>query len=572
MPIKILLIEDNLGDSRLLEELLNTAYPRKYQINSACTLSDGLNCLGAEEFNVVMTDLTLPDSNGIQAVLKIQEHTQSIPIIVLSGLDNNELALQIVKLGAQDFLIKGQGDGYLIGRAIDYAIERKLHEQKLNYLASYDSLTGLANRTLFWDRLGRALIRAKRNKTLVALLVIDLDRFKTINDTLGHNVGDELLVQVAHRFEHSVRDGDTIARLGGDEFAIIIEDVVVHTDVEKVADKILNIMKSPFGLTTQEVYASSSIGVSLYPTDELKAEELLKYADAAMYCAKKSGQNSYRFYAADINQNLLTELDLEAKLRRAVIKQDFMLYYQPKFNIVTQELIGAEALMRWNHAKDGMISPVVFIPLAEKLGLIDVITDWVIKEACKQNRLWQLEGYQPIRVAINVSPKQFNQKGIAKRILDQIVASNLSPEYVELEITEGALMKDAIKSNEVLNELKNKGIQISIDDFGTGYSSLSYLQKLDLDILKIDQSFVKDILDDADDAEIVSAIIAMAKSLKLDVIAEGVETQAQKNCLVAKGCINAQGYLFGKPVPAEEFPQFFVKKHRCQDKEFVVQF
>lgn len=560
MQTKVLLVEDNIGDSRLLEELLNTACPDRYQIKAVVTLREGLEQLEIGDFNIVLTDLSLPDSDGSNTIVRIQNHNQSIPIVVLSGHDSDELALEIVQMGAQDYLIKGQGDGYLINRAINYAIERKRQEQKLNYLANYDGLTGLANRRLFRDRLDGAFIRANRNKSLVALFMIDLDRFKNINDTLGHDAGDELLIQVARRFKSCTREGDTVARLGGDEFTIILEDLNSPANAVTVIDKILKIMKQSFDLSTHEVFISPSIGISIYPTDALKAEQILKCADAAMYCAKEGGRNGFRFYLEYMNHAQQSALDMETKLRRATDQQGFMLYYQPKYNIATQELIGAEALIRWNHAEDGMIPPAVFIPLAEEFGIIGVITEWVIQEACKQNYLWQQEGYAPIRMAINLSPKQFNQNDMVKRIFEQIRDSNLAPKYVELEITEGVLMKNIDENNESLKELKAGGIRISIDDFGTGYSSLSYLKKFYLDTLKIDQSFVQDILDDSDSAAIVSAIIAMAKSLRLDVIAEGVETQAQMNCLAEKGCSNAQGYLFGKPVPAQEFIQFFVEK------------
>lgn len=556
---KVLLIEDNKGDIRLLEDMLNIAHPRRYEIMVASTLNEGLTLLTANTFDVVLTDLNLPDTDGLSTVTQIQAHDQTIPVIVLSGQDSETLALEVVHMGAQDYLLKGQGDGHLISRAIDYAIERKRNEQGLSYLANYDSLTGLANRLLFRERLDRALIRADRNKTLVALLVIDLDRFKNINDTLGHDAGDDLLIKVAGRLEECTREGDTIARLGGDEFTIIMEDVKNFEDAVTIAEKVLSFMKTPFNLSAQELYVSPSIGISMYPIDDLKAGNLLKNADSAMYRAKESGRNCYRFYTADMNQQLLSNLNMEAKLRRAIDRQEFVLHYQPKFDMNTHELIGAEALIRWCDPEEGMISPAVFIPLAEESGLISVITDWVVIEACKQNSRWQQEGYEPIRMAINLSPRQFKQENVAKRIFNQIIYSDLAPKYVELEITEGALMDDVNKSNEILKELKERGIHISIDDFGTGYSSLSYLKKFHLDTLKIDQSFVRDILEDPDDAAIVSAIIAMAKSLRLNVIAEGVETDAQLNYLARKGCNEAQGYLLGKPVSAKEFPRFFKK-------------
>jgi len=559
MKIRVLLLEDNEGDSRLQKELLNIAYPGKYEIIVVVTLKDGLVSLKNEKFDVVLADLNLPDSDGVNTVTNIQNQNESIPIVILSGENSEELALRTVKMGVQDYLIKGQGDGYLISRALDYAIERKRNEQKLTYLASYDSLTGLANRTLFQERLDSALYRANINKSLVILLLIDLDRFKTINDTLGHDVGDKLLVNVANRLKDCTRHGDMIARLGGDEFIVLLEDTRNAEDAEMMAKKFLDLMRKPFFLSLQEIYISPSIGVSIYPLDDLQAGQLLKYADSAMYRAKELGRNRHCFYTADMNLRLQSKLKMEVELRRATERQDFILHYQPKFDITTQALIGAEALIRWDHAEKGMISPNEFIPLAEECGLISVITDWVIQEACKQNHLWQQEGYQPIRMAINLSPQQFNQENIVSRILNQINDSNLAPKYVELEITEGALMKDAIKSNEILKELKNEDIHISIDDFGTGYSSLSYLKKFHLDTLKIDQSFVRDIFDDLDNAAIVSAIIALAKTLRLNVIAEGVETEAQLSFLAAKGCNNAQGYLLGRPVPAQEFIQFFMR-------------
>jgi diguanylate cyclase (GGDEF)-like protein len=555
--VNILLIEDNEVDVRLLNELLNNAREGKYGITTTVTLKGGLAQLADNKFDVVLTELNLPDTDGVNTITLIQEQDSSVPIIVRSGQDSEELALQVVQMGAQDYLVKGQGDGLLISRSIEYSIERKRNEQGLSYLANYDSLTGLANRLLFRERLDRALIRADRNKNLVALLVIDLDRFKNINDTLGHDAGDKLLVEVAGRLEQCTREGDTIARLGGDEFTIIMEDVKAFEDAVKIVDKILNRMKNSFDLLSREIFVSPSVGISMYPLDDTDAGNLLKNADSAMYSAKEGGRNCYRFYTSGMNKKLLLNLNMEAKLRRAIERHEFVLNYQPKFDINTHELLGAEALIRWHCPGDGVISPAVFIPLAEESGLIGVITDWVIKEACRQNSEWQQEGYAPIRMAINISPRQFAQENIARRIFNQIICSDLAPKYVELEITEGALMDDVEKSNEILKELKARGIHISIDDFGTGYSSLSYLKKFHINTLKIDQTFVRDIMEDTDDAAIVSAIIAMAKSLRLNVIAEGVETSEQLNYLAAKGCNEAQGYLLGKPVTAKEFTKFF---------------
>jgi len=558
--IKTLLIEDNEADSRLLKVLLNDAQPGKHVITAAYTAKEGMACLQENDFDIVITDLNLPDTDDLNVITYIQEINSEVPIVVLSGQNDEKLALQIVQMGAQDYLIKGQGDGHLISRVIDYSIERKKDIQELSQLANYDSLTGLANRLLFRERLDRALIRADRSKALVALLVIDLDRFKNVNDSLGHDAGDQLLIKVASRLEQCTRDGDTIARLGGDEFTIVMEDIKSIDDVVKIADKVLHFMKKEFEINSHEIFVTPSIGITIYPIDDTNASHLFINADSAMYQAKESGRNCYRFYTADMNSHLIVQMNLEAKLRRAIERQEFVLYYQPKFNVQSRESIGAEALIRWNEPEEGMISPAVFIPLAEETGLIGPITDWVMKEACKQNSIWQQQGYKPIRMAVNLSPKQFNQENIAKRIFNQIICSDLAPKYVELEITEGALVEDVEKSNQILNELKSWGIHISIDDFGTGYSSLSYLKKFSLDTLKIDQSFVRDLMKDPDDAAIVSAIIAMARSLKFNVIAEGVETEEQFNYLAAHGCNEIQGYFMGRPVPAEEFTQFLTKK------------
>ena len=556
---RILLIEDNEGDSRLLQELLFNAHPGRYEISSAFTLQEGLTYLNSGEFDAVLTDLDLPDSDKTNTVTYIQNKNPVVPVIVLSGCESEKIAREIVQMGAQDYLIKGQGDGHLISRAIEYSIERKRNEQGLHNLAHYDHLTGLANRLLFRERLDRALIRADRHKTIVALFVIDLDRFKNVNDTLGHDAGDELLVVVANRLKNCIRAGDTVARLGGDEFTIIIKDLVKIEDAAMIANKIIDVMKNPLNVSSHDIYISPSIGISLYPIDGLTAESLLKNADNAMYRAKENGRNCFSLYTSEMSAALQSKLDLESKLRRATDKQEFVLHYQPKFSINDRKLIGAEALIRWCHPEEGMVPPSIFIPLAEEFGQIGDITDWVVKEACKQNFLWQQDGYQSIRIAVNISPRYFNQDNMAKKICDLISFSGLDPKYVELEITEGALMQDVAKNNETLKVLNNKGIHISIDDFGTGYSSLSYLKKLHLNTLKIDQSFVKNVQEDPDDAAIVSAIIAMANSLNLDVIAEGIETEAQLNYLASIGCNKAQGYLLGKPLPAKEFTQFFIK-------------
>lgn len=569
MNINILLIEDNEADSRYVQEMLHDAEFGKHMVTTSATSKEAIGLLQKNSFDIVLTDLRLPDTDGLEIITHIQAINSNIPIVVLTGQNDEALAIQIIQLGAQDYLVKGQGDGHLINRVIDYSIERKKNVDELSHLANYDVLTGLANRLLFRERLDRALIRADRNKSLVALFVIDLDRFKNINDTLGHDAGDRLLVEVSKRLQECTREGDTVARLGGDEFTIIMEDVKSSEDAVLIADKVLEFMKKPFDINSNELFVTPSIGITIYPIDDTNAGHLIINADSAMYDAKDNGRNCYRFYTADMNSHLIVQMNMEAKLRRALERKEFVLYYQPKFSVRNREIIGAEALIRWNDPDEGLISPAIFIPLAEETGLIAPITDWVIQEACRQNSEWQQEGYNHIRMAVNISPKQFNQENVVRRIFNQIICSDLSPKYVELEITEGALMEDVEESIEILNALKKWGIHISIDDFGTGYSSLSYLKKFPLDTLKIDQSFVRDLLQDSDDAAIVSAIIGMAKSLRFNVIAEGVETVQQLNYLAEHGCNEVQGYYTGKPVPAEEFVQFFTKETGIPDIHLV---
>ncbi len=552
---RVLYIEENRLDALNLTESLEKE--GRYHVDWACTLASGQEKIKQSSYDAVLTDLYLSDVTGANIVHGLLEVKSDLPIVVISAEDSEDLAIQVVNLGAQDYLVKSLADAYLISRSIDYAIERKKIEKGLQYLAQYDSLTGLANRTLFRDRLNRAMIRADRNKKIAALIFIDLDRFKNINDSMGHDVGDQLLIEIANRLRECTREGDTIARLGGDEFTIILEDISQISDASLVANKILDSMLQPVIINGLEIFVTPSMGITLYPLDDSSAKDLLRNADAAMYKAKEDGRNCYRFYTSDMNKDLEERIVLENYLRHAIENKEFQLHYQPKFNIQTLELIGAEALLRWDCPKQGMVSPAVFIPIAEETGLIHSITEWVVNEACMQNSKWQLKGYKPIRMAINLSPKQFKRPDIARTIFNKIVFADLSPKYIELEITESALMEDVNKSNEILKELKKWGIEISIDDFGTGYSSLSYLKKFPIDTLKIDRSFVRDILDDKDDAAIVSAIIAMANSLRLNVIAEGVETGEQLNFLAAEGCNEVQGYFLGKPIPAHEFEQTF---------------
>ncbi len=436
--------------------------------------------------------------------------------------------------------------------------ERKRVEQSVRHMAHHDALTGLPNRALFRDRLTHAMAQADRYHQILAVLFLDLDRFKAINDTLGHNVGDQLLKMAAERIRSCIRDCDTVARLGGDEFTIIVDDIVEVQDAAVVAQKILDTLSQPFILHGHEVFISVSIGVTLYPNDDENADNLLRNADSAMYRAKEYGRNNYQFYVADMNVKARERLMLESQLRRALDRNEFMLYYQPRVDLFTGRVIGAEALLRWRHPDMGLVPPVQFIPILEETGMIIPVGEWVLQQASSQNRAWQDLGLPPIRMAVNLSVRQFIQKDLADSVLAIIERAGLLPEYLELEITEDLLLENNQTNIVTLTTLRNRGVHISIDDFGTGYSSLSYLKRLPIDTLKIDQSFLRDIENDPDNKAITSAIIAMAASLHLNVLAEGVETEEQLSFLRAQGCNEIQGFSFSHPLTAAEFERLLV--------------
>ena len=430
--------------------------------------------------------------------------------------------------------------------------ERKRIEEILRYLAYHDPLTDLPNRSLFNDRLSIALSQAQRNISKLAVLFLDLDYFKQVNDTLGHDMGDQFLKSIANRLSSLLRKGDTIARIGGDEFTILLPDINKTEDAGKIAQKIIDTMKEPWHLGNHEFHITTSIGIALYPVDGEDIESLLKNADAAMYQAKEMGRNNFQYYTPAMNAMSLHRLELENNLRRALDRDEFIIYYQPLVELTTSKIIGMEALIRWQHPQWGLISPNDFIPVAEDTGLIVFIGEWVLRTACAQNKAWQDAGCPPMRINVNLSARQFQQKNLVQRISKILMETQLDPRWLELEITESVAMKDVEFSGKMLYELRKMGITIAIDDFGTGYSSLSYLNRLPIDMIKIDRSFIRDISSDPDDATIVSTIIVLAQNLKMRVTAEGVETQEQLQFLQNHQCNEMQGYLFSRPLPVDE--------------------
>jgi diguanylate cyclase (GGDEF)-like protein len=465
--------------------------------------------------------------------------------------DERPIAMLCVYARAEDaFGAEDMRFAESVGHVLSTALQRQKAEQRLSHLAQFDGLTGLPNRSLVQDRLAQTIVQSRRKRWHAGALFVDLDRFKLINDTLGHHQGDELIREVGQRLVACVRPGDTVGRISGDEFAVVLADLARPDDAALVAQKILDALAAPFDLGGNEAYIGASIGIAAFPEDGADAETLLKNADIAMYRAKESARNCYRFFTAEMNQRTVQKVQLNTDLRRAIERREFALHYQPKVDLSDGRLRGLEALLRWNHPQRGMVSPAEFIPALEDSGLILPVGEWVIGEACAQLARWRAEGRDPVPVAVNLSPKQFRRGDLDRIVRQTLAREGVDASLLELEITESCLMEDPEIAVRVMHSLRAAGLKISIDDFGTGYSSLSYLTRLPLSALKIDRSFVRDADSSAEAASIVRAIIDMAQNLRFTVIAEGVETEQQVAFLRKHGCNQAQGYFFGRPAAA----------------------
>jgi len=560
---KVLLIEDNPGDARLIREMLAEEPQSPFALHCADRLAHGLEHLSAGETVLVLLDLSLPDSFGLETFAKVYAHSPTVPIIVLTGNDDETVALSAVKGGAQDYLVKGRLDRELLLRSMQYSIERKRYQVQLEHQANYDALTGLPNRNLLHDRLKQA-VYAQRVPRAIAVVFIDLDHFKFVNDSLGHSIGDKLLKGMADRLRGVLREGDTVARLGGDEFVLILNDQSNEEVIFRAMQRITQQISQPMEIDGKELYLTCSAGISLYPQDGPDVDTLLKNADAAMYRAKEHGRNNFQFYTSEMNERVNDRLQLEHALRRALDKKEFLLHYQQRVDLKSGALLGAEALVRWMHPEWGLVRPARFIALAEETGLIAPIGEWVLREACRQNRAWIDEGLSPGFVSVNLSTRQFRQEGLvrtASRILEE---TRLDPTALEMEITESMVMHTVAAAVATLQGLKSLGVGLSVDDFGTGYSSLAYLKDLPIDALKIDRSFVRDIGtgDEADDGVLAQAIISLGHALDLKVIAEGVETDAQMRFLRRHGCDEVQGFFYGEPVPPDAHGRLLEKAKR----------
>jgi diguanylate cyclase (GGDEF)-like protein/PAS domain S-box-containing protein len=681
---QLLLVEDNPDDAKLIHLALGDAGIAQFQIEWLKTLSDGLKRLSQGGIGAILTDLSLPDSQGIETLDKLFQAARHIPILVLSGRDDEGIASRAVQHGAQDYIPKSHLKGESLSRALRNMIERKVAEETLfaekeraevtlnsigdavlctdnlsfitymnviaekmtgwsreeacgrplldvfrivdgatrqpainpvqlavaqdrtvglpancilirrdgyesaiedsaapihdrggnvtgavivfhdvtvarsmslqmTHLAQHDFLTDLPNRMLLSDRLAQAIESARRYDHRLAVLFLDLDSFKHVNDSLGHAIGDKLLQSVGECLVTCVRKSDTVSRQGGDEFVVVLSNVRCSEDAALIANKILTAITVPFSIEQHDIHTNVSIGISIFPDDGIEAEKLIQNADNAMYHAKSNGRNNYQFFEEEMNTQAVARQSLEVQMRQALARRDFELYYQPKVNLKSGAITGAEALIRWVDSEQGMIPPSRFIPIAESCGLIVAIGRWVLRQACVQAQAWRDAGLPQIRMAVNISSMEFRDRDFLGNVWATLNETGFDARYLELEVTESVLMKQVSSSAYILGELKTMGVELAIDDFGTGYSSLSYLGNFPITSLKIDQSFIRAITSESASAPIVSAVIDMGQNLRQRVIAEGVETKAQLAFLKSRGCEEGQGYYFGCPVPAEEF-------------------
>jgi predicted signal transduction protein with EAL and GGDEF domain len=576
---KILVSDDDQNVRLLTRQCLEA---EGMVVVEACNGPETIDVFVRERPDLVFLDVEMPGMTGLEVCRRIRQMPQgeSIPIMIVTGSDDRKSIDQGFEAGATQYKTKPV-NWSLLGRDVQYMLRAsnafnvlKRQEDRLRYLAYYDPLTSLPNRRSFNEQLNRILKRAKRHKTSAALLFIDLDHFKRINDSIGHSRGDRLLVEIAKRLTLELREDDAInyftdqsaeeipdpsvsteiARLGGDEFTVVLSDVDDIIDVEVVAKRILNTLSEPIALQSHNPVVTPSIGIAMYPHDGEEPDTLVRNADTAMYVAKAEGRACFRFYDEEMNARAVEQLKMEEELRDAMREDQLELRYQPQVDSATGRVVSMEALVRWKHPVRGMVSPLEFIPVAERTGQIIELGEWVMQQVARHCQLWETMGLDGFRICVNISPLQFNQSNLTQWIEGFLEHSGLAPERLELELTESAIMNDAETNIAKLRDLKDLGLDLAVDDFGTGYSSLSYLKRFPIDTLKIDQSFVAD-LDSTDGAAIVDAIIALAKTLNQRVIAEGIEDAHQLSYLVSKNCDLLQGFYFARPMYPDDVPQ-----------------
>ncbi len=567
--IKVLLIENNPDHAKLIIDHSDRFGHYLPEIVVAKSQLQALKLLNEHSFNAIILDLYLPDSSELETVMRIRDENQDAPIIVLTSVDNESLGTKAIQSGAQDFLVKEKINSELLERSIHYAIERhKLQERLKNsnerehHLAYHDLLTDLPNRQMFCDRLKQAVIRADREKTIGAVMFLDLDDFKRFNDSYGHSTGDYLLQTVAARLIHCVRECDSVARISGDEYTIMLEKINQSSDAIKVAEKILLSLSKPIIFNGHKHYLTSSIGISLYPKDSSDDESLIKYADNAMYHAKKNGKNNIQLYDKSFDMESIQNLGMKHRLQLAIDNNEIILHYQPQVSIKSGEITGLEALVRWQHPESGLIYPADFLPLAEEMGLIGEIDQWVMYKACKQNKAWQNSGFSPIPIAVNLSAWQFLNNGLPQIVNQILLETNLSPAFLEIELAENIPLQNMLKAKTIMKQLKDMGVRLSVDDFGTKNSSLAYLRNFPVDTLKIDQTFICNIPNDTRDTAMAAALIAFSHKLGLNTIAEGVETDEQLTFLRSECCDQMQGFLFSRALSTEDISNLLLVRSK----------
>lgn len=574
LPLRAVVISVDVHCGARLERLLQPSVGEPFRVDRVADAEQALLLLKRERRHVLFIDLRGRGSERLSPLVQTREVMARLPIIVLSDGDDRTEALQALRFGAQDYLVDALDDPPALRRSLRHALERHrlvaellVARHRAQFVATHDALTQLPNRFLLHDQLGRSLAHASRTGMQVAVLFLDLDRFKTINDTLGHAVGDELLVQVAERLSGCTRRADMVARIGGDEFVVMTQGVGQDHAPATVAEKILGRLSAPFVLRGREYWIGGSIGISMFPRDGTDVDALLRNADAALYQAKGEGRNRFRFYDDSINAAARKRMEIEHRLRRALEKDAVELHYQPKVDVESGRITGAEALLRWTDEQLGPVPPAEFIPIAEESGLIHRIGEWTLRAALAQLRAWRQRGLaQEMSIMVNLSAVQIAASGLREMVTQALWESDIPAADLTLEVTEGALIRNEERAAAVVGELRQIGVSISLDDFGTGFSSLNYLKRIPVDTVKIDRSFVRDLNFDPDDAAIVAAILSIARQLDLNVVAEGVETLAQREFLRERRCPEIQGFLYSPPLDAVAFAAL-LQRGVCEPKQ-----
>ena len=553
IDIRVLLIDDDQDMQVLVSEMLSDIVRTSFSLDWCDTYNMGLDILRNQQHDICLLDYRLGEKNGVELLSESISDGVTIPLILLTGIDAGDLDVQALAAGATDYIEKQNLNSVLLERSIRYSIEHKRIQRELIRLAQYDTLTGLANRTLFMDAMAAAIARADRYNWSVAVLFLDIDHFKNINDSLGHDAGDRLLISFTKRLKFSVRASDLVARFGGDEFAVLLENINSVSAIAQTAKNILDDMAAPHSIGDQVVIARPSIGIVTYPDSATDPESLIKAADTAMYEAKKRGRYNYQFFVNEMQDRVVQRTQFEADMGFAIERDELRLFYQPQIDAVTGNIVGLEALMRWQHKSRGLVMPSIFIPVAEECGLIFSIGEWVFKEACQQAKAWEKEkSLSDTKVAINLSAHHLQQTTIVDTIVSIIENAEIEPSKIELELTETAVMGNPKNANIIFTQLQKLGFHIAIDDFGTGYSSLQYLAELPINTLKIDRAFVNLCTKDEKQSAIVISTIGLAHNLGLKVVAEGVETQEQIDFLCENDCDILQGYFFSQPLPYDQ--------------------